>query len=1507
MLQQNQMLVQTMLHRMDAEDRRRAEEEKRRKDEETAAKKAAEAVTTVLLDPFAGPETGSSSSGAVPTYTGTVVFSGNRAEKYLPPRPPLQHGAMGKSRMKEVEEWHRFVEVYSSWLALIDEAYVNEFRLALRHPHEIVQAKLAKDVAARSAKLFYYLGQSLAKWERGLELLRSVSKRQDMSAAGYEVVRTIHMNYSIVSRMEAVHVRDQALALHKHCNHLRKPLEIIRHLEDELAKAESKLGNFPDLRLSPADKCTLLLQAISSEARQYVVLRGKTSTWDDLTASLKFFEEQLRLCEVPGHTRAASEVLCDYCGKKGHKKENCWQKKKDEKGSPSKGGKGEKGKGKKGEKGKGGDTPRGGKGDKGKGEQPKGKGKKKKKKGQRVRSAGETSESEAESSAPGTPKKATAMALRVRFDPCENGELSGVGRVLRDSEPEPAVTSSVFVSQDTNFLGTIGSLCSSEDVKRVCAIHEVEARDVWLVDSGATCHIIATDFLGGFRVVKRRERPVTLYNASGGEIKVHGIVDIEFHFGNLCLVLEEVLVADVGFNAISPWAAAEKGIPFSVGDCAAEKYGNDPGKPVEVKRKGFRRPFMKALLMNRLTLLEDYPPLCTLLKEYGFQHTLRTAYPDLLEEPLERVYLELIADNGMSGSFWAVISYLESSRQVRDVQAYVGGHSLNIEVVPGPPSVTENVLRGGHFVPRPVLVDKPMDECALFLLNSSNGEALWDRGYRMVDFISAYQQSSNIETLSAAVIGVYGGANHASQNCKVFWFFEGSYPTSYQAYAWKRMSSSRPTAKTEYSECSGSSGGHARYFGDANYVGKGDGNFKGDCFHSLAGICKDQHAASCGYPGYSEVYIGTIDSGRSWPSESSKCARGSFIKGSAVYSEYDGCGTAAAGTPMDITPATPAEALPSDPISEGGTAAAGTSGEMRDFTHDLAGCGLCVSRAIIDVVPGYRPQAKGRIERQVAVTKQSFWAMWLDLEKQVGQKVPLGGLLWQTALLYCCRVNNLWCSSPEDGTTPLDRVHEAIVNRPMLKGSGVLERDDYVYEGDNISAIAEFNPLAVDVSDPEAPILFEPLEPDPSEAPAVEDEGEAEPELVADEEMPMADAAELPPDLDEYEPSEGNVGDVETEGELDAAIRHMTEQGLNSLCAGPDLRVRGANTEVASSFEMPFGKSRVRCVVPKRAVSETSGEVLEPSLLQQSMELELKELESFKVGEVVSEREARSEAKKCGRRVLSCRWVNTVKRPGFSQILDPTIFRRKGKKGLLIVLFYVDDLLIWAEDSSDARRVFEDLQKRYKLKKTGELFEKQPGEVSFLGRRIFRRRKGDNRVYFGLDSKYLESCCEEYNISKSSAKLPPLERRYAELLKKVGNEAELCALTEIAKEGVTNPADALTKSPTPENLVSLYEACGLVEEPQEWSKYLEESDEPSVAFPKKVTFKEPNTNDTLCYEVEGYEDFEIPSSWREAGVKLVAGKAKFVVFELCCEAESALALACEGKRDVMSVATTMNT
>ena len=120
----------------------------------------------------------------------------------------------------------------------------------------------------------------------------------------------------------------------------------------------------------------------------------------------------------------------------------------------------------------------------------------------------------------------------------------------------------------------------------------------------------------------------------------------------------------------------------------------------------------------------------------------------------------------------------------------------------------------------------------------------------------------------------------------------------------------------------------------------------------------------------------------------------------------------------------------------------------------------------------------------------------------------------------------------------------------------------------------------------------------------------------------------------------------------------------------------------------------------------------------------------------------------------------------FEASLDPTIFRRLTKKGLTMVLFYVDDLLIFSEDPGEGRRFYEELRQRYKLKLTGELLQDCPGEVSFLGRRIFRRKKGERAVYFGLDEQYLSSCCEEYGITKPAPKLPSLERRYAELLKK---------------------------------------------------------------------------------------------------------------------------------------------
>ena len=125
----------------------------RRLDEEEARRKTDEARRTVSADPLAasGSEaTAPTGSPVAPpsvpasTATGSGGFSsfGGRADKYLPPLPLINHGEMKQGRIRELEEFHRFLEVLSSWLALTDDAFVAELRQCLFVPDEIKQVTL---------------------------------------------------------------------------------------------------------------------------------------------------------------------------------------------------------------------------------------------------------------------------------------------------------------------------------------------------------------------------------------------------------------------------------------------------------------------------------------------------------------------------------------------------------------------------------------------------------------------------------------------------------------------------------------------------------------------------------------------------------------------------------------------------------------------------------------------------------------------------------------------------------------------------------------------------------------------------------------------------------------------------------------------------------------------------------------------------------------------------------------------------------------------------------------------------------------------------------------------------------------------------------------------------------------------------------------------------------------------------------------------------------------------
>ena len=295
--------------------------------------------------------------------------------------------------------------------------------------------------------------------------------------------------------------------------------------------------------------------------------------------AVSFTEQQLRMVDAASMRQVEQQILCPYCGKKGHAKKDCW------KWQRERGGKGDsKGKSKSDGKGKDGGKHSAGKGNEkgkhkgdGKGKDD-GKGKKKKfKKDKRRRSRSASSDGSNvstdghRSAAGGSPSQGSVMMMRSWTG------LSAGNRQSNASFEQPGVDlSSGLGSAPESSQGTrsvtqgVGS--SVADVQRICSTLQVEPRDLWLVDSGATCHVLAASYASSFRIVRNHGVSPKLFNASSDEIAVEGLVDIELSFHGLEITLQEVIVAHVAFNALSPWAGAEHGWKTYLGKSGSRMF-----------------------------------------------------------------------------------------------------------------------------------------------------------------------------------------------------------------------------------------------------------------------------------------------------------------------------------------------------------------------------------------------------------------------------------------------------------------------------------------------------------------------------------------------------------------------------------------------------------------------------------------------------------------------------------------------------------------------------------------------------------------------------------------------------------------------------------------------------------------------------------------------------------------------------------------------------------------------
>ena len=323
----------------------------------------------------------------------------------------------------------------------------------------------------------------------------------------------------------------------------------------------------------------------------------------------------------------------------------------------------------------------------------------------------------------------------------------------------------------------------------------------------------------------------------------------------------------------------------------------------------------------------------------------------------------------------------------------------------------------------------------------------------------------------------------------------------------------------------------------------------------------------------------------------------------------------------------------------------------------------CTASAVItDVVPGYRPQSKGSIEKQVDIMKSGFWAIWLDLEAQINQaqpssdategiKLPLGGLLWQACIFYTARCFNLWSTGPGNSSVSLDRLHEEYVQKSRTRAFGsvcqarVARSKAHLqrYRGARTVKIVYLGPVhargggvygvplngkdidvfpaiavgkeetTIDVPTllglaSEKPLALDDQDPErptlfePAER---EEEGEGFPsegvDADGDEEMIQDDEGlgDYSPSLPPSDGEAQEVIDNEGDMEVDMSIDWLTSHLLERVFQGPELRA--SSSEVSQSFTLKFGGSRICCKVPQHALSETSGEPLSPDLLYLSM------------------------------------------------------------------------------------------------------------------------------------------------------------------------------------------------------------------------------------------------------------------------------------------------------------------
>ena len=233
-------------------------------------------------------------------------------EKWIPamPVPPWK---TWHTRGRELSGFKDWLEKFSGWLCLIQDAYGPELAEAINATYRI-QPTRSPEQTMRSKRLFHLLQQNFVGYSKIENLVRSqISSNGITESNGFELLRLIRMEFSLMSRTEALNYREQCLKfrVRRGWDHLP---DIVREVETEIESFHAMLdasvivGQLGDVRISEGDQFSLYMRNLPTKVQEFLQLHQNATTVNQIKIGVQDYYIRTRVQGDLGTVHVAQPV-----------------------------------------------------------------------------------------------------------------------------------------------------------------------------------------------------------------------------------------------------------------------------------------------------------------------------------------------------------------------------------------------------------------------------------------------------------------------------------------------------------------------------------------------------------------------------------------------------------------------------------------------------------------------------------------------------------------------------------------------------------------------------------------------------------------------------------------------------------------------------------------------------------------------------------------------------------------------------------------------------------------------------------------------------------------------------------------------------------------------------------------------------------------------------------------------------------------------------------------------